>query len=79
MMAATDRCTGLLAEHAVELLFVQGINYPYGSSGCGHAQGLVQCLTASKPTGAATRPDLDGRLGRHADRPAGEPDRASIR
>jgi hypothetical protein len=50
--SAADRCTGILADHASHLLFVRGINYPYGSSGCGHAQGLVQSLTSSKPTGA---------------------------
>jgi hypothetical protein len=48
---AADRCTGLLAEHASRLLFVRGINYPHGSTGCGHAQGLVQALTSSKPSG----------------------------
>jgi hypothetical protein len=48
---AADRATGLLAAHASRLLFVRGINYPFGSSGCGHAQGLVQCLTSSKPSG----------------------------
>ena len=44
---AADRATGILADHASRLLMVRGVNYPYGSSGCGHAQGLVQCLTAS--------------------------------
>lgn len=48
---AADRATGILSAHASRLLFVRGINYPYGSSGCGHAQGLVQCLTSSKPSG----------------------------
>jgi hypothetical protein len=48
---AADRCTGLLADHAARLLFVRGVNYPNGSTGCGHAQGLVQCLTSSKPSG----------------------------
>ena len=48
---AADRATGILADYASKLLIVRGINYPYGSSGCGHAQGLVQCLTSSKPNG----------------------------
>ncbi len=48
---AADRCTGILADHAARLLIVRGVNYPYGLGGCGHAQGLVQCLTASKPNG----------------------------
>lgn len=48
---ANERSTGLLADHASRLLIVRGINYPYGLSGCGHAQGLVECLTSSKPNG----------------------------
>ena len=52
---AAERCTGLLAEHASRLLVVKGIKYPYALGGCGHAQGLVQCLTASKPNGLVPR------------------------
>jgi hypothetical protein len=48
---AADRASGLLAEYANRLLIVRGVNYPHRSSGCGHAQGLVQCLTSSAPTG----------------------------
>lgn len=53
LAAATDRCTSILADHAARLLFVRGVNYPFGLTGCGHAQGLVQCLTGSKPSGNA--------------------------
>ncbi len=49
---SAERCTGILAEHADRLLIVRGVNYPAPLSGCGHAQGLVQCLTASGPTGS---------------------------
>ena len=53
LMAATDRASGVLAEHASRLLFVRGVNYPnMGGGGCGHADGLVYSLTASKPTGS---------------------------
>jgi hypothetical protein len=52
LAAATDRCTSILAEHASRLLFVRGVNYPFGSTGCGHASGIVQTLTASQPTGS---------------------------
>jgi hypothetical protein len=48
---AADRCTGILADHAAHLLFVKGVNYPYSVGGCGHANGLVMCLTSSKPSG----------------------------
>ncbi len=49
---AAERCTGILAEHAARLLIVRGIKYPTGITGCGHAQGLVQCLTGRAPTGS---------------------------
>jgi hypothetical protein len=55
LAAATDRSTSVLADHAAHLLFVRGVNYPYGLSGCGHAQGLVQCLTGSMPSGSANK------------------------
>jgi len=50
---AADRATGILAEYASKLLIVSGVKYPAGISGCGHAQGLAQCLTAAPPTGSA--------------------------
>jgi hypothetical protein len=55
LAAATDRCTSILAEHASRLLFVKGINYPNGGTGCGHASGLAQTLTGLAPTGAANK------------------------
>jgi len=57
---AAERCTGLLADHASRLLFVRGINYPGPLSGCGHAQGLVQCLTARPSTGSANNATSTG-------------------
>jgi hypothetical protein len=67
---AADRATGLLAEHANRLLIVRGVKYPYNLSGCGHAQGLVQCLTASQTTGAnqdttSTGPSADTVIAEH--------------
>jgi len=53
MQAATDRATSILADYADRLLIVRGVRYPYPGTGCGHALGLVQCLTASRPTGDA--------------------------
>ena len=60
LQAATDRATGILADYANRLLIVRGINYPYGSSGCGHAQGLVQCLTSSRPSGTDNKSTSSG-------------------
>lgn len=57
---AAERATGLLAEHASKLLLVRGVNYPGGPPGCGHAQGLVQCLTAAAPTGSANNATSTG-------------------
>jgi hypothetical protein len=54
LTAATDRAASVLAAHASNLLFVRGVNYPStGGGGCGHADGLVYCLTAAKPTGSS--------------------------
>ena len=55
-----ERCTGLLSDHAERLLIVKGIKYPGGLSGCGHAQGLVQCLTARASTGSGNRATSTG-------------------
>jgi hypothetical protein len=57
---AADRCTGILAPHASRLLILRGINYPHRSSGCGHAQGLVQSLTSSQPNGGGNTSTASG-------------------
>ena len=36
------------------------MNYPHRSSGCGHAQGLVQCLTSSAPSGTDNKSTASG-------------------
>lgn len=52
LAAQTDKATSVLAPHAANLLFVKGINFPLsGPTGCGHAQGLCQSLTAAPPAG----------------------------
>ncbi len=57
---AAERCTGILADYASRLLIVRGISYPHRSSGCGHAQGLVQCLTSSAPNGTSNTSTSSG-------------------
>ncbi len=52
MMAEPDRATSVLAPYASKLLMVRGIEYRFSTSGCGHADGGLQCLTAAKPSGA---------------------------
>ena len=57
LASMTDKAVSVLAPHAANLLFVKGINFPLGGpTGCGHAQGLCQTLTAAAPggTGAST-------------------------
>ena len=52
LAAASDKAVSVLAPHAANLLFVKGINFPLsGPTGCGHAQGLCQSLTAAPPAG----------------------------
>ena len=50
LSAATDKAVSVLAPHAANLLFIKGINFPQtGPKVCGHAEGLVQTLTAAVP------------------------------
>lgn len=50
-MAASDRSTAALADHASRLLILRGVSFPGRLSGCGHAQGLAQVLTGRAPQG----------------------------
>jgi hypothetical protein len=55
LTGATDKATSVLAPHADNMLFVKGINFPLGGpTGCGHAQGLCQSLTAAPPGGSGS-------------------------
>ena len=73
LTAATDRCTSILADHASRLLFVKGINYPNGGTGCGHASGLAQTPDRARAHRRRQQGRFDGRVRRHHDRQAGEP------
>lgn len=51
-LTSSGNAVAALAEHAPELLFVRGINFPVsGPTGCGHVQGLIQSLTGRSPNG----------------------------
>lgn len=53
---AAERCTGILAPHAERLLLIRGVKLPVsGPRGCGHAEGLAQCLTAKAPNGSSNQ------------------------
>lgn len=52
--AMSDKATSVLAPHAENLLFIRGLNFPMPNvTGCGHAQGLCQSLTAAPSSGSA--------------------------
>lgn len=53
--ADSGRATSILADHADRLLMVRGMNYPGGTNGCSHADGLAKCLTANNTTGSGER------------------------
>jgi hypothetical protein len=42
-----ERTAGLLADHAQRLLFLRGVNQPFGSAGCDHQSGDNMCLTSA--------------------------------
>src|SRR5690606_23870390 len=76
--SASERCTGIRADYADKLLIVRGVNSPAPPSGCGHAQGPVQCLTGRGSTGAAqhatsTGPSADAVIAGVIRPPAVEP------
>jgi hypothetical protein len=50
LSAQTDRALSVLGPYANQLLAVDGLNYAFDSSGCGHTGGSTQCLTAARPT-----------------------------
>jgi hypothetical protein len=51
-LMSSGKAVAALSEHAPNLLFVKGINYPVGGpTGCGHVQGLIQSLTGRAPNG----------------------------
>ena len=60
-LLASGQAVDALADQAKNLLIVKGINYPLtGPTGCGHAQGLSQALTAKTPTGSGGQATASG-------------------
>jgi hypothetical protein len=76
LQAATDRTLSELAAYADKLLVVRGCKHNFGGSGCGHADGGLQCLTAARADGKngntslAMGESIDNRIVR-ALKPAG--------
>lgn len=46
-----DKATSVLAPYADRLNLLHGVGYSHSGSGCGHADGCFQCLTASTKNG----------------------------
>ncbi len=59
-LASAGKATSELAEHAANLLFVDGVNYPGNLTNCGHAQGLCQSLTGVGPQGGGQTSQAGG-------------------
>ena len=74
-----DRTVGILAPYAEKLNVVYGLKYGYSTTGCGHADGCLQCLTATAPNGnnsnesLATGPSLDWVISQQLDPQGTEP------
>jgi hypothetical protein len=59
-LAGEGKATSALADHAANMLFVDGVSYPGRLSNCGHAQGLVQSLTGVGPQGGGSTTQSTG-------------------
>jgi len=60
-LLSSGKAVDELAAQAENLLIVRGINFPLtGPTGCGHAQGLSQALTAKTPTGSGGQATASG-------------------
>ena len=79
MTADTGKATSDLADYADKLLMVRGCKYNFSTSGCGHADGGLQCLTAAKPDGPnsnkalAMGESIDNRIVRALEPAGNEP------
>lgn len=59
-LQAETKAVSALADHAANLLIVDGINYPGRLTNCGHAQGLCQSLTGVAPSGGGSSAQSTG-------------------
>jgi hypothetical protein len=77
--AEMDRTVGILAPYATKLNLVHGLKYNYSTTGCGHADGCLQCLTAQAPNGKnsntslAKGPSIDWVISQQLDPKGTEP------
>lgn len=77
--SASDRAVAVLAPFASRLNVVRGVKYSHSGSGCGHADGCFQALTAADKDGnnanetLALGPSLDWIISQKLDEPGVEP------
>lgn len=76
--AAPTRTMGLLSAHADRLLMVRGVDHPFAATGCQHASGDLQLLTATRPSGngnmaVASGESIDSRIARELNPPGRDP------
>lgn len=78
-LASDDRAVGVLSAYAEKLNLVYGLRYRHSGTGCGHADGCFQALTASTPDGnnsnetLAMGPSLDWVISQQLDAAGSEP------
>lgn len=78
-LLGSGKAVDALKDYASNLLIIKNVNFPQTSpSGCGHAQGLAQALTARNPTGnggqaTATGPSIDSVISKAVNTAGTEP------
>ncbi len=74
----SSRATGELASHATRLSMVRGLSHPFAATGCMHASGDAQLLTAAQLEGDGNKvlargESMDNLLARELNPPGREP------
>jgi hypothetical protein len=61
LLASGDKAVNELKDHAENLLIIKNVSYPQnGPKACGHAEGLVQALTAAAPRSSGPQASASG-------------------
>jgi hypothetical protein len=74
-----DRATSELSAYASRLTFLRGVQRPFGTPACGHAESITQCLTGARSTGGTSNDPLaeqmsaDWRISNQLNPPGREP------
>jgi hypothetical protein len=60
VLGTGDKAVDHLKDHAANLLIIRGVNFPIIGRACGHAEGLVQSLTAEEPRSSGPQAQASG-------------------